>query len=206
MFGARLRAFFNMRDCVSNRGGNGVDGVEKLQFKQRLRRWLLYISVVGASECDEATRTVAYRVGSEIARRGHVLVCGGLGGVMDAAAHGSHDAGGTSVGILPWEDRSAASRWLTVSIPTDMGHARNALVALAGDAVIAVSGGYGTLSEIALALKMGKAVVGLGTWPLEPGGRESCGVAKATGPEEAVQLAERLGGSSPVHPPDCGVM
>jgi uncharacterized protein (TIGR00725 family) len=144
-------------------------------------------------------------VGAELAERGHILVCGGLGGVMDAAAHGCHDAGGLSVGILPGADRSNASRWLTLAVPTDMGHARNALVALSGDAVIAVRGGYGTLSEIALALKMGKPVIGIETWPLDPTGRETCDMAEASSPEEAVAMAERMGACEPAHRPDYGV-
>ncbi len=149
----------------------------------------MYISVVGAGECDGATREVAYQVGLEIAGRGHVLVCGGLGGVMDAAAKGAHDAGGITVGILPG-GREGASQWLTVALPTGMGEARNVLVAGAGDALIAVGGGHGTLSEIALGIKMGKPVVGLDSWNLEERGRGR--MEAAAGPLEAVALAERL--------------
>ncbi|MDD5747566.1 MAG: LOG family protein [Actinomycetota bacterium] len=117
---------------------------------------------------------------------------------MDAAAHGAYDGGGMAVGILPGPDRSEASKWLKVAIPTDMGHARNALVALCADAIIAVSGGYGTLSEIALGLKMGKPVVGLNTW--EPGecAEEESRVIRAETCEEAVSIAEKLG-SKPAH-------
>jgi uncharacterized protein (TIGR00725 family) len=154
----------------------------------------LYISVIGASECDKEMAEVAYKLGWEIARRHHVLVCGGLGGVMDAAAHGAHDANGFSVGILPGADRTVAGKWLSVAIPTDMGHARNALVALSGDAVIAVGGGFGTLSEIAFGLKMGKPVIGLGTWESPQGGNEERWCAVVSTPEEAVALAERLAG------------
>lgn len=165
----------------------------------------MYISVVGASECDRAGVDIAYRVGWEIARRGHIMVCGGLGGVMDAAAHGAHDAGGLSIGILPQPDRAHASRWLTMSIPTDMGHARNALVALAGDAVIAVRGGYGTLSEIALALKMGKPVISMDSWNPDPDARDTGKAVPAPGPEEAVRLAEELVLRPDAHRPDSGV-
>jgi len=154
----------------------------------------LYIAVIGAAECESGLSDIAYKVGWEIGRRGHVLVCGGLGGVMDAAAHGAHDVGGLVVGILPGPDRSPAGKWLTVAIPTDMGHARNALVARAGDALVAVGGGFGTLSEIALALKMGRPVVGLETWGLDEGRVEGPGVVKAATPEEAVRLAEELAG------------
>ncbi len=150
----------------------------------------MYISVVGTASCDSRIAEIAEEIGREIAKRGHVLVCGGLGGVMDAAAKGASEEGGISIGILPHPDRKRASRWLTVSVPTDMGHARNALVALSGDAVIAVSGGYGTLSEIALALKMGKPVIGIKTWKLDFEGREEKGIINATTPKEAVDLAE----------------
>lgn len=153
----------------------------------------MYISVVGASSCGEKEGDLAYRVGREIALRGHILVCGGLSGVMEESAHGSSDAGGTSVGILPGADRQGASRWLTVSVPTGMGEARNAMVARACDAMIALGGGFGTLSEIALALKMGKPVVGIGSWDLERKGRS--GIAEASRPDEAVGIAEEFAGS-----------
>jgi uncharacterized protein (TIGR00725 family) len=151
----------------------------------------MYISVVGASECPAKWREMAFELGGIIARRGHVLVCGGLGGVMDAASRGAHDAGGLSVGILPDADRTRASRWLTVSVPTDMGHGRNVLVALSGDAIIAVGGSYGTLSEIAFGLKMGKPVIGLDTWDLERREGLQPGIVVARSPEEAVDLAEQ---------------
>ena len=150
----------------------------------------MYISVVGASECDAGIGEIACRLGREIAGRGHVLVCGGLGGVMDAAARGAFQEGGVVVGILPGPDRAGASRWLTVALPTEMGQARNALVARAGDALIAVGGGHGTLSEIAFGLKMGKPVVGLDSWSLEERGPGN--IEAASSPEKAVELAERL--------------
>lgn len=169
------------------------------------RRDLLYISVIGHSACDPERIELAYRVGQEIAARGHALVCGGLTGVMEAACHGAHDAGGVSIGILPGPDRSRANRWLTVSIPTDLGHARNALVALSGDALIAVCGGYGTLSEIAFGLKMGKPVVSLQSWDLGECPREEMKMVRATDPVEAVSIAERLAGRRPAHAPDEGM-
>lgn len=165
----------------------------------------LYISVVGQSLAEERHIELAYAVGGEIARRGHVLVCGGLGGVMEAASRGAHDAGGVTVGILPGADRSRANRWLSVSIPTDMGHARNAIVALSGDAIIAVCGGYGTLSEIAFGLKMGKPVIGLDSWDLGECPQESARIVRAEDPRHAVDLAEELGSARPQHRPDSGV-
>lgn len=132
-------------------------------------------------------------------------MCGGLGGVMEAASRGAHEAGGIAVGILPGADRSHANKWLTIALPTDMGHARNALVALAGDAIIAICGGYGTLSEIAFGLKMGKPVVGLESWDLGDCPAEQMAMVQAVTPEEAVELAESLGRQSPSHKPDAGV-
>jgi uncharacterized protein (TIGR00725 family) len=111
-----------------------------------------------------------------------VLVCGGLGGVMEAACRGARSEGGTAVGILPGLDRGAANQHVSVAVATGLGEARNALVVRAADALIAVGGAYGTLAEIALALKGGKAVVGLGTWEIE-------GVERAEGPESAVESA-----------------
>jgi uncharacterized protein (TIGR00725 family) len=125
---------------------------------------------------------VAFAVGAELARRGAVVVCGGLGGVMEAACRGAAEAGGTTLGILPGDDRAAASRWVTIAVATGMGELRNGLVVRASDALIAVGGEYGTLSEIALALKAGKLVVGLGTWEIP-------GVVSASSPVEAVELA-----------------
>jgi uncharacterized protein (TIGR00725 family) len=119
-------------------------------------------------------------VGRELGGRGAVLVCGGLGGVMEAACRGAKEAGGTTVGILPGMDRAAANPYVDVAVPTGLGEARNALVVRAADALVAVGGGYGTLSEIALALKAGKRVVGLGTWDVE-------GVEAAGSPAEAVE-------------------
>ena len=97
-----------------------------------------------------------------------MLVCGGLGGVMEAACRGAKGAAGTTVGILPGADRTQANDYVDVAIATGLGEGRNALVVRAADALIAVGGGYGTLSEIALALKAGKPVVGIGTWDLDP--------------------------------------
>jgi uncharacterized protein (TIGR00725 family) len=116
-----------------------------------------------------------------------VLVCGGLGGVMEAACRGAKDGAGTTVGILPGTDRGEANEFVDVAIPTGLGEARNALVVRAADALIAVGGGYGTLSEIALALKAGKRIVGLGSWDIE-------GVERVDTPEAAVEavLAEPL--------------
>lgn len=123
-------------------------------------------------------------MGRELGSRGAVLVCGGLGGVMEAACRGAKEAGGTTIGILPGSDRSAANAHVDFAIPTGLGEARNALVVRAADALVAVGGGYGTLSEIAFALKAGKRVVGLGSWDIE-------GVEPAASPAAAVEAVLR---------------
>ena len=118
---------------------------------------------------------------AQLARRGAVVVTGGLGGVMEAASRGARGAGGTTLGILPGSDRAAANLFVSVAVATGMGELRNGLVVRCADALIAVGGEYGTLSEIALALKAGKSVVGIGTWQIE-------GVRVAADAREAVAL------------------
>jgi uncharacterized protein (TIGR00725 family) len=122
----------------------------------------------------------AESVGRELAARGAVIVCGGLGGAMEAACRGAKGAGGTTLGLLPGLDRRDANPYVDVAVPTGLGEARNALVVRAADALIAVGGGYGTLSEIGLALRTGKRVVGLGTWEID-------GIEPASSPEGAVE-------------------
>ena len=153
-----------------------------------------YISVIGAGQASEDEAAAAEEIGRLLAEAGALLICGGLGGVMDAAARGCRAAGGTSVGILPGDDRTEGSPHLTVRIATGLGEARNA------DVVIAVGGEFGTLSEIALALKMGKPVVGLGTWTLDLEGLPGDPLQRAADPPEAVakalEAAERSVGSA----------
>jgi hypothetical protein len=125
------------------------------------------VAVVGASDASAAEVEVAEEVGRLLASRGVAVVCGGLGGVMEAVARGASRADGVVVGLLPGSDRAAANAWVSVAVPTGLGELRNGLVVRAGDAVIAVGGGYGTLSEIALALRSGKRVAGVGTWEID---------------------------------------
>src|SRR5262245_64733047 len=125
-----------------------------------------HVAVVGGGAPDPRITTLAQEVGRLLAKNGAVVVCGGLGGVMEAACRGAKSAGGMTVGILPGLDRAEANPWVDVAIPTGLGEARNALVVRAADALIAIGGEYGTLSEIALALKTGKPVVGIDTWEL----------------------------------------
>jgi uncharacterized protein (TIGR00725 family) len=124
------------------------------------------ISVCGPNEATSHELELARAVGRAIAEAGHAVVCGGRGGVMEAVCAGAKDAGGTTIGILPGYDRAVANRYVDHAICTGLGHARNAVVVASGEAVIAIGGGFGTLSEIGLALKMGKRVVHLESWDL----------------------------------------
>jgi uncharacterized protein (TIGR00725 family) len=146
------------------------------------------ITVVGTGHCDKATASIAERIGSEIARRGGVLICGGLGGVMEAAARGAKSAGGLTVGILPGGSADDANPSIDIPIPTEMGQARNVINVRAADAVIALRGGFGTVSEIALALKMGVPVVAISP----PFSSESITIVDS--PENAVTRAFELAG------------
>jgi uncharacterized protein (TIGR00725 family) len=152
----------------------------------------MFIAVIGAASCDLKVAALAEEVGREIARQGAVLVCGGRGGVMEAACRGAKAEGGTTIGILPGADRREANPFVDVPIATGLGEARNAVVARAADAVVAVSGGYGTLSEIGLALKMRRPVVGLGTWELYRDGQPVEAVIQASTPVQAVEYAMEL--------------
>jgi uncharacterized protein (TIGR00725 family) len=143
-----------------------------------------YVAIAGPGDAGAAEESAAEAVGRGLAESGAIVVCGGLGGVMAAACRGAKSAGGTTVGILPGLDRSAANEFVDVAVATGLGEARNALVVRAADVLIAVGGGFGTLSEIALALKAGKRVIGLETWELP---RE--GIEPADSPERAVAMA-----------------
>jgi uncharacterized protein (TIGR00725 family) len=153
-----------------------------------------YVAVCGPGDATEAERSDAEEVGRRLAESDAVLVCGGLGGVMDAAARGARAAGGLAIGLLPGATRAGSSPELTVSIPTGLGEARNALVVRAADVVIAISGEFGTLSELALALKLGRPVVGLRTWELRRSDRSVDAIIQAETPEEAVELAIEAAG------------
>jgi uncharacterized protein (TIGR00725 family) len=147
------------------------------------------IGVVGEREAAPDVWVAAQAVGREIAQRGGVLICGGMGGVMEAASAGAVEAGGLVVGILPTPTAEGGNPYLTIPIPTGMGEGRNVIVARASEAVIAVGGWYGTLSEIAYALRIGIPVIGLSTWTIERGGLEQDPIIRAQTPEEAVERA-----------------
>src|SRR5690606_9777670 len=148
-----------------------------------------YVAVIGPGEADAETCAIAEAVGAQLAARGAVLVCGGLGGAMEAACRGARSAGGTTVGILPGSDRREANAFVDVAIATGVGEPRSGLVARSADALIAIGGAYGTLSEIALALRAGKRVVGLGTWELARGGVADDGIERASDAADAVSRA-----------------
>ncbi len=147
------------------------------------------VSVIGAATCSPEQARIAEAVGRGLAERGAVLVCGGRGGVMEAACRGAQEAGGLTIGILPGESAVGGNRYLTVALPTGMGQARNALVVLAGEAVIAIGGEAGTLSELGLAVKSGRRVIGLGTWECHSAGGDRLAVRRTETPEQAVALA-----------------
>ena len=144
-----------------------------------------YVAVAGPGDASPDELQAAEDVGAGLAARGAVVVTGGLGGVMEAACRGARSRRGRTLGILPGEDRDAANGWVEIAIATGLGELRNALVVRAADALVAVGGGHGTLSEVALALKLGRPVVGLGTWELH-------GVEHVSTPAEAIARISAL--------------
>jgi uncharacterized protein (TIGR00725 family) len=153
----------------------------------------IQIAVVGGSEPTASEIAAAEVVGATLASAGAVVVCGGLEGVMAAACRGAKARGGLTVGVLPGTDRSVANPWVDVAIPTGMGEGRNALVVRSGAVVIAVGGEYGTLSEIALALRAGIPVIGVSTWSLtRPSGARDTGIVPIDDAAEAATVALRL--------------
>ena len=152
-------------------------------------RW---IAVVGPGDASAAELGEAEEAGAAIAEAGAGLVCGGLGGVMEAACRGARSRGGLTVGLLPGTDREDANGWVVLALPTGLGEARNALVVRAADAVVAIGGGWGTLSEIGLALKAGVPVLGVDTWELARGGEAVAGVRAVDDAATAVAEALRL--------------
>jgi uncharacterized protein (TIGR00725 family) len=144
-----------------------------------------YVAVVGPGEASSDELHAAEDIGAGLADAGAVVVTGGLGGVMEAACRGARSRRGRTVGILPGDDRDAANGWVEIAIATGLGELRNGLVVRAADAVVAVGGGHGTLSEVALALKLGRPVIGLGTWEVH-------GVEHVSTPEGALARISAL--------------
>lgn len=185
----------DQQDECGRERGDPSDGVHR----RNIARMATVIAVVGGGEPGEEEAALAEAVGSGLAQRGAVVVCGGLGGVMEAACRGARSAGGMTVGILPGRDPADANPCVDVAVATGMGEARNAVIVNTAHCVVAVGGEYGTLSEIALALRAGKPVVGLRTWDLtRPDGTGDTGVVAADGPEAAVELALQLAGRARV--------
>lgn len=143
------------------------------------------VGVIGAGSAGDEIMGMAEEVGRLVAESGFILICGGMGGVMEAAAKGAMEAGGTTVGILPSPDRHSANPYIEIPIATSFGEARNLIIIRTADVLIAVGGEYGTLSEIAFALKMEKPVIGLNTWDIP-------GVVKAKTPVEAMEIAKGI--------------
>lgn len=150
-----------------------------------MQKQKLLIAVIGGRSCDKKTAELAKDLGKEIAKLGAILVCGGLGGIMEAAAKGAKENGGTTVGIIPSEDKNDANPFIDIPIATGLGYTRNTLVTTASDIVIAFPGEYGTLSEIGFALNAKKPVIGLGTWDIK-------GVMKVDSVKEVMEIVKEI--------------
>ena len=149
----------------------------------------IIIAVIGGSNAAPKDLDAAYQVGLELAKRGAIVLCGGLTGVMEAVCRGAKEAGGTTVGIMPGNTSEEANPYVDIPIPTGMGYARNAIVARAGQAIIAIDGAYGTLSEIGHGLGDGTPIVGLNTWQFTIDGKADTTIVKADTPLDAVEKA-----------------
>jgi uncharacterized protein (TIGR00725 family) len=152
----------------------------------------MIIAVIGNSSCSPQEAKLAENVGQLLAQQGVTVICGGLGGVMEAVCRGAKSKGGSTVGVLPGEDSSAANPWVDIPLVTGLGEARNVVIVKSAQAVIAIGGGYGTLSEIAYALKRNVPVIGLNTWSLSRNGREDHSITRVQSPAEAVDAAISL--------------
>ncbi len=150
------------------------------------------IAVIGGSEPSAEEARLAEEIGRELARQGAILVCGGLGGVMEAACRGASSEGGLTIGILPGDSAKAANPYVQIPIVTSIGYARNVAVVKSAQAVIAIGGSYGTLSEIAHARQSDIPVIGLNTWALSRNGQEDNSIILAQNPTEAVNKALNL--------------
>ena len=151
-----------------------------------------FIAVIGGSECSPQEAKLAEEIGRELAKQGAILVCGGLGGIMEAACKGASSQGGVTIGILPGGNGKAANPYVQIPIVTNLGEARNVVVVKSAQAVIAIGGGYGTLSEIGHALRNGIPVIGLKTWSLSRKGQLDSSIIPAQNPAEAVSKALNL--------------
>ncbi len=150
-----------------------------------MKKQNLLIGVIGGHSCSRKTAKIAQDLGKEIAKLNAILVCGGLGGVMEAVAKGAKKNGGVTVGILPGEDKKDANKFIDIPIATGLGYTRNTLVTTASDIIIALEGRYGTLSEIGFALNARKPVIGIGSWDIE-------GVIKVQSVKKAVEILKEI--------------
>ena len=150
------------------------------------------IAVIGGGQPTSKETKLAEKVGRELAKRGAILVCGGLSGVMEAACRGASAEGGITIGILPGENRLSANPYVQIPIATGLGYARNAAVAKSAQAVIAIGGSYGTLTEIGYALQTGIPVIGLNTWTISRNDKQDKSIIPAESPVEAVEMALEL--------------
>jgi uncharacterized protein (TIGR00725 family) len=157
-----------------------------------MKKHFVFIGVIGGSEVSAKTSAVAEEVGREIARCKAVLICGGMGGVMEAACRGAASEGGLTIGILPGDSRTQANSFVRIPIVTGIGYARNVTVVKSSQAIIAIDGSYGTLTEIGYALQSGIPVIGLNTWTFSNKTQPDCEIIPASGSKEAVELAMSL--------------
>jgi uncharacterized protein (TIGR00725 family) len=148
-----------------------------------------FIGVIGASQPPDELLPIAEKVGEEIAKRGGILICGGMGGIMESACKGAKRSGGLTVGILPTITRDSANPYIDIPIVTGIGYARNIIVVLSSEAIIAIGGAYGTLTELAFALHFNIPVIGIRTWRVESEFTEVKGIIYVDEPEEAVRIA-----------------
>ncbi len=151
-----------------------------------------FIGVIGGNDVSPEIAAIAEEVGKEIARRKAVLVCGGMGGVMEAACKGAVSEGGLTIGILPGDSRKQVNAYVRIPIVTGIGYARNVAVVKTSQAVIAIDGSYGTLTELGYALQSGIPVIGLDTWTFSNKSQPDCAIIPAESPKEAVDLAMEL--------------
>ena len=147
---------------------------------------MIRIGIIGAGTCSQEIYKTAEKLGKLVAERGDILICGGLGGVMEAAAKGAKSKSGTTIGILPGFSTEDANPFIDIPIVTGLSHARNVIIARSSDVLIAVAGEYGTLSEIAIALKLGKPVIGISSWNI------SKDIFQTQSPEEAINKVDKL--------------
>lgn len=153
----------------------------------------LYVGVIGGSyNLSQDVKETIEKAGKLIANEGWIIICGGRGGVMEAIAKGAHESGGIVIGILPGASREEGNPYLTYSIPTALGHFRNFIIAQASDVLLAFEGEYGTLSEVAIGLRLGKPVVSMGGWELKGRKFKAEGIYEASSPEEAIELIKKI--------------